>query len=348
MTRSISYRDALNEAMMHEMDRDPDVFVFGLDVDDHKRIFGSTRHLVEKFGPERVFGTPLSEDAMTGLALGAALEGMRPIHVHIRADFLLLAMNQIVNMISIARYMSSGRVRVPLVIRAVVGRGWGQSAQHSKALHATLAHHPGLKVIMPATPNEARGMLMSAIRDDNPVIQLEHRWLYDIEGPVDSDSTGLPLETHALLREGRDATVVATSWMAVEALHAAEILDRHHGVSIEIVNARCAAPLDASVILSSVRKTGSCVVADNDWLHCGLSAEIAAQVMAACFGELRRPVERIGWQATPCPTTRVLENEFYSNARDIVRAVERQLDLGAADLSAENFYSYENKFRGPF
>ena len=348
MSRVLSYRDALNEAMMLEMDRDPDVFVFGLDVDDHKRIFGSTAHLLEKFGPDRVFGTPLSEDAMTGMALGAALEGMRPIHVHIRADFLLLGMNQIANMISIARYMAAGKIKVPLVIRAVVGRGWGQSAQHSKALHSMLAQIPGIKVIMPATPNEARGMLISAVRDDNPVIQLEHRWLYDVEGVVDSSTDGIPLEEHVVLREGSDATVVATSWMTVEAMHAAEILQRQRGVEVEVVNARCAAPLDDSVILESVTKTGVCVVADNDWLHCGLSAEIATRVMTRLFGRLQAPVARVGWEATPCPTTRCLENAFYANARQIVHALETQLELEPVDLDTEQFYTYEEKFKGPF
>ncbi len=348
MKRTLSYRQALNEAMALEMARDPEVFVFGLDVDDHKRIFGSTNELVEKFGADRVMGTPLSEEAMTGLALGAALEGMRPIHVHIRADFLFLALNQIANMISIARYMAAGQVNVPLVIRAVVGRGWGQSAQHSKSMHSILAHLPGIKVTMPATPNEARGMLISAIRDDNPVIQLEHRWLYDVEGPVDTHTKGLPMEQHVVLRSGSDMTIVATSWMSVEAMHAAEILSRRSGVELEVVNARCAAPLDDTVMLSSVEKTRSCIVADNDWLHCGLSAEIAARVMTHCFGRLNSPVERIGWAPTPCPTTRCLENEFYANARNIIRAVEKMLKLRPLDLSEEDFYSHERGFKGPF
>jgi pyruvate dehydrogenase E1 component beta subunit len=347
MTRILSYRDALNDALTLEMDRDPNVFVFGLDVDDHKRIFGSTRGLVEKFGPERCFGTPVSEDAMTGLALGAALEGLRPVHVHIRVDFLVLAMNQLANMVSVQRYLSAGRLRVPLVIRAVVGRGWGQSAQHSKSLHAIFAHLPGLKVVMPATPNEARGLLISAIRDDNPVVFLEHRWLYDVEGPVDDGTDGLPLEEPVVLRPGRDATVVATSWMTVEALRAAELLAAR-GVELEVINARCAAPLHDVLLVESAARTRHCVVADNDWLHCGLSAEIAARVMEKCFGRLAAPVTRIGWPHVPCPTTRCLEDEFYPNAVEIIRAVEAQLGLAPANLSRESFYSYENKFRGPF
>ena len=347
MTRLLTYRDAINEAITLEMDRDPDVFVFGLDVDDHKRILGTTRGLVEKFGPERCFGTPLSEDAMTGLALGAAISGFRPIHVHIRADFLLLAMNQIVNMISTTRYLSAGRLRVPLVIRAMVGRGWGQSAQHSKSLHSLFAHVPGLKVVLPATPNEARGLMISAIRDDDPVIFLEHRWLHDIEGPVDDEARGLPIGPAALLRRGEDVTVVATSWMNVEALRAAELLAQR-GVALEIVNARTVAPFDDALVLESVERTGHCVVADNDWLHCGFGAEVAARVSERLFGRLRAPVARIGWAPTPCPTTRPLEDAFYPNSRDLIRTVERLLGLEPMDLEGVDFYTYENRFKGPF
>jgi pyruvate dehydrogenase E1 component beta subunit len=347
VTRLLTYRDAINEAITLEMDRDPDVFLFGLDVDDHKRILGTTRGLVEKFGPERCFSTPLSEDAMTGLALGAAISGFRPIHVHIRADFLLLAMNQIVNMISNTRYLSAGRLRVPLVIRAVVGRGWGQAAQHSKSLHSLFAHVPGLKVVLPATPNEARGLMIAAIRDDDPVIFLEHRWLHDIEGPVDDEARGLPIGPAALLRRGGDVTVVATSWMNVEALRAAELLARR-GVELEIVNARTVAPFDDAVVLESVERTGRCVVADNDWLHCGFSAEVAARVSERLFGRLRAPVVRLGWAPTPCPTTRCLEDEFYPNSLDMIRAVERLLGLEPMDLTGIDFYTYENRFKGPF
>ena len=176
--RAISFCDALAEATRQEMERDPSVFVYGIGVPDHKKIFGSTVGLVEQFGPDRCFDTPLCEEAMTGFGLGAAINGMRPIHIHIRLDFLLLAMNQLVNMISSFTYSTEGRVRVPMVIRAVVGRGWGQGYQHSKSLHSFFAHIPGLKVVLPTRPSDAKGLLISAIRDDNPVVFIEHRWLY--------------------------------------------------------------------------------------------------------------------------------------------------------------------------
>ncbi len=347
MTRTISYRDALNEAMTEEMRRDAGVFTYGIDVGDHKRIFNSTKGLVEEFGPKRCFSTPLAEDAMTGFGLGAAINGMRPVHVHMRVDFLLLGMNQLVNMIATHRYGSGGAMKVPIVIRAIIGRGWGQSYQHSKALHSWFAHVPGLKVVMPSTPRDAKGMLIAAIRDDNPVVFIEHRWLYDAVGEVPDDCSTVALDGARVLRAGSDVTVVGTSWMNVEAVRAAQILEKR-GVSLEVVDARSISPFDSETIVRSVRKTGRCVVADNDWVHCGFSAEVAASVYQACLRELKSPISRIGYEAVPCPCTRPLEDEFYPNAIDIIRAVESQLGLSATDLSGEDFYSYENKFKGPF
>jgi len=342
----MQYREALAHAQADAMAEDPNVFVFGLDVPDFKSIFGSTKGLLEKFGPQRVFGTPLSEDAMTGVALGAALTGLRPIHVHIRVDFLLLGMNQIANMISTMRYMSGGKLKVPLVLRAVVGRGWGQGPQHSKTLHSFFAHIPGLKVVMPSSAQDAYSLLRSAIADDNPVICIEHRWMYDVVGPVDK-SVKIPLGKASVLREGKDATLLTTSWMAIEAMQAADILARS-GVQVEVIDIRSIAPLDTGTIVASVQKTGRCVVADYDWTFCGFSAELAAVVSYNCFSELKAPVERVGFAHVPCPTTRPLENLFYPSAESIVRALEKNLRLSPADLSKDTLYSYENKFKGPF
>jgi pyruvate dehydrogenase E1 component beta subunit len=345
--RVISYREALTEAMSQEMERDPNVFVYGIDVPDHKRIFGSTVGLVEKFGLERCFDTPLSEDAMTGFGLGAAINGMRPIHVHMRVDFMLLAMNQLANMVSSYRYGAGSKLKVPMVIRAVIGRGWGQSFQHSKSMYSIFAHIPGLKVALPATARDAKGLLITAIRDDNPVIFMEHRLLYDVSGEVPEEPYAIPFGEANILREGEDITVVATSWMCVEALKAAEVMQKH-GISVEVVDPRTIAPLDDNLIIESVKKTGHCIVADSDWTHCGLSAEVAARVSESCFDYLKSPVIRIGFAPTPCPCTRPLENYFYPNAIDIIRAIEKKMELQPIDLSNEDFYSYENKFRGPF
>lgn len=346
MKSVITFREALNLALVREMEADSSVFVFGLDVPDHKRIFGSTKGLVEKFGAERCFGTPLSEEAMTGVALGAALSGLRPVHVHIRVDFMLLAMNQIANMVSNLRYLSGGRLKIPLVIRAVIGRGWGQSAQHSKSLHSVFAHFPGLKVVLPTTPQDAYSLLRAAIRDDNPVIFMEHRWLYDVEGQVDDDEV-IPLGHPALRRAGDAVTIVSTSWMTVEAMKAAEVLAKR-GVELEVVDVHTVAPLEEDPIVASVMKTKHCIVADYDWVFCGFSAELAALIGHRCFGVLQKPVERLGFAHVPCPTTRPLENLFYPSALTIIRTVERMLKLDEADLSGESFYTYERNFKGPF
>jgi pyruvate dehydrogenase E1 component beta subunit len=343
----ISYCDAINEAIIQEMERDPRVFIFGIGVPDHKKIFGTTANILEKFGPSRCFDTPIAEDSMTGLALGAAINGLRPIHVHIRVDFLLLAMNQIANMISSFRYGSGGCMGAPLVIRAIVGRGWGQGFQHSKSMHGTFAKIPGLKVICPTTPADAKGLMTAAIRDDDPVLVFEHRWLYWQTGEVPAEPLTIPIGQGHVVREGRDLTVVATSWMNVEALHAANILSRA-GIEVEIIDPRTITPLDEEIIVRSVEKTGHCLVADNDWTFCGFSAEVSAMVSQRCFGRLKAPVQRLGFVHTPCPTVRVLENEFYPNAAKLVRVIEKMLGLSPTDLSGELFYSHENRFKGPF
>ncbi len=345
-TRLISYRQAIAEALAEEMRLDPNVFVYGIDAADHKRIFGSTSGLLEEFGPERIFSTPLSEEALLGFGLGAAINGMRPVNVHIRLDFLLLAMNQLVNMVSSYGYGSNGRYKIPLVIRAVIGKGWGQSYQHSKSLQSFFAHIPGLKVIMPTTPSDTKGLLKAAIRDNNPVVFLEHRMLYDVMGEVDENPDPLPMGQGKILHEGKDVTIVATSYMNVEALKAAEILERR-GVSVEVIDPRTISPLDEGIIINSVKKTGHLIIADYDWINCGFSAEVATRVYDQCYKILKSAVKRIGFAPTPCPCTRPLENEFYPNAVTIIRAIEEKL-FQPTDLSNEQFYSYENKFKGPF
>ncbi|MBF0227311.1 MAG: alpha-ketoacid dehydrogenase subunit beta [Desulfobacterales bacterium] len=345
--RMITYCDALNEAMIQEMERDNSIFVYGIGVSDHKRIFDSTRNILEKFGHERCFETPLAEDSMTGFALGAAINGLRPIHIHIRMDFLLLAMNQIVNMISSFSYGCVGKRSVPLVIRVVIGRGWGQGFQHSKSMHATFAHIPGLKVVLPTSPSDAKGLLIAAIRDNNPVIFIEHRWLYWQKGEVQEKIYEIPIGKGNIVRKGKDLTIVATSWMNIEALHAAKILS-YHGVEIEIIDIRTICPLDEQIIIESAKKTKHLIVADNDWIYCGFSSEVAAIVSEKCFGHLKAPVKRIGFAQVPCPTARHLENKFYPNAETIVKEVEQMLGLSKIDLSSESFYSHENRFKGPF
>lgn len=346
-TRKITYQDAINEALIQEMRRDKNVFLYGIDVADHKRTFDTGKNILELFGPKRCFSTPLAEDSLLGFGIGAAINGLRPVNVHIRIDFLLLAMNQLINIASSFRYGSGGVFSVPLTIRAIIGRGWGQGFQHSKTMQSIFAHVPGLKVIMPTTPSDAKGMLVAAIRDNNPVIVLEHRWLYYQTGDVAKELYETEIGKANILRKGKDLTIVATSWMNVEAKEAADIL-KERGISAEIVDPRTIFPLDEKTIAQSVKKTGRCLVADCDWLYCGFSAEVAAMVSQKCFNALKAPVERVGFARTPCPTVRILENEFFPNAFNIVRAAEKILKLKPMDLSSRTLYSYENKFKGPF
>lgn len=346
-THRISYRNAINEALHQEMERDQSIFIYGIDVADHKRIFGSTVGLLEKFGPERVFSTPLSEESLLGFGLGAAINGLRPINVHIRVDFLLLAMNQLVNMVASYHYGSDGKLEVPLVIRAIIGKGWGQSYQHSKSLQSIFAHIPGLKVVMPTTPKDAKGLLIAAIRDTNPVVVLEHRMLYDVEGEVPIKPTPTLIGKGQILKTGKDITIVATSYTVVEALKAAKVLEKR-GVRVEVVDPRSIFPLDEELIVESVKKTRHCIIADYDWTYCGFSAEVAARIYEKLSRRLRSPITRLGFAPTHCPCTRALEDEFYPDAINLIREVEKKLKLRRTDLSNETFYSYENKFRGPF
>lgn len=346
-TKKISYRTAINQALHQEMERDNSIFIYGIDVADHKRIFGSTAGLLEKFGQKRVFSTPLSEEALLGFGLGAAINGLRPINVHIRVDFLLLAINQLVNMVGSYHYGTDGKIKVPLVIRAIIGKGWGQSYQHSKSLQSFFAHIPGLKVVMPTTPADAKGLLISAIRDNNPVVVLEHRMLYDVEDKVPIKPIPIPLGIGQILKEGKDITIIATSYSVVSAMKAAEVLE-NIGVSVEVVDPRSIFPLDEELIIKSVEKTGHCIIADYDWTFCGFSAEMAARIYEKLSHKLKSEIARLGFAPTHCPGTRPLENEFYTDSIDLIRAAEKKLKLTEMDLSQETFYSYENKFRGPF
>jgi acetoin:2,6-dichlorophenolindophenol oxidoreductase subunit beta len=347
--RLLTYVDALREGTAQEMRRDPRVFVFGLDVDDHKAIQGSTRGLVEEFGSERVFGTPLSEDAMTGVAIGAAMAGMRPVHVHIRMDFLMLCMNQLVNIAAKSRYMYDGQVKVPLVVRSMIGKSWGQGAQHSQGLHAMFMHVPGLKVVAPSNAFDAKGCLIHAIRDDNPVIFVEHRLLYFTDAYVPEESFEVPFGKARLCTRGDDITIVGISNMVVESLRANEIL-AEAGIHAEVIDPISLVPLDIDTIVQSVQRTGRLLVIDNAWTNCGASAEIVARVVERMSGKPIQ-VQRMGYAPTTCPTTPALEREFYPDPAKISKTAHAMVrpnepDWMPAPKSAE--LAYQTKFRGPF
>jgi pyruvate/2-oxoglutarate/acetoin dehydrogenase E1 component len=348
--RLLTYVDALREAAAQEMRRDPSVFIFGLDTDDHKGIQGSTRGLVEEFGPERVFGTPLSEDAMTGVAIGAAMAGMRPIHVHIRMDFLMLAMNQLVNIAAKSRYMYGGQTKVPLVVRSMIGKSWGQGAQHSQGLHSMFMHVPGLKVVAPSNAHDAKGCLIAAIRDDNPVIFVEHRLLYFTDSYVPEDLYEVPFGKARICAHGDDITIVGISNMLVECLRAKELLT-DIGIRAEVIDPISLVPLDVETIEQSVKRTGRLLVVDNAWTSCGASAEIVARIAESnvCSGRVR--FGRMGYAPTTCPTTPELEREFYPDPVKIAQAAYAMVRPDSAMWTPDPKHaelSYQAKFRGPF
>jgi len=300
----------------------------GLGVPDPKGIFGTTLHLQQKYGDERVMDMPLSENGMTGVAIGAALVGMRPIMTHQRLDFALLAMEQIVNQAANWYYMFGGQMSIPLVIRMIIGRGWGQGSQHSQSLQAWFAHVPGLKVVMPTTPYDAKGLLIASIEDNNPVIFIEHRWIHNIEGHVPEEMYRVPLGQARVAREGNDVTIAALSYMTLEALHAAEMLAAD-GISTEVIDVRTLKPLDGALITESVRKTGHLLVADVAWKTAGFGAEIVAQVVEEVFHELKSPPQRLTLPDCPTPSTAALANLYYPRAVHIVATVRKMLGLGA-------------------
>ncbi len=348
--RLVTYVDALREGLAQEMQRDPRVMVFGLDVDDHKAIQGSTRGLLETFGPERVFGTPLSEDAMTGVAIGAAMAGMRPVHVHIRMDFLMLCMNQLVNIAAKSRYMYDGQVKVPLVVRSMIGKSWGQGAQHSQGLHAMFMHVPGLKVVAPSNAFDAKGCLIHAIRDDNPVIFVEHRLLYFTDAYVPEESFEVAFGKARLCTRGDDITIVGISNMLVESLRAHELL-ADVGIRAEVIDPISLVPLDIDSISQSAQRTGRLLVVDNAWTNCGASAEIVARVVERVRNGKPIQVRRMGYAPTTCPTTPVLEREFYPDPAKIAQTAHAMVRPGDADwkpAAKASELAYQVKFRGPF
>lgn len=346
--RQITYREAIDEATRQAMAKDERIIVLGVGVDDAKGIFGTTRGAFEQFGSTRVFDTPLSEAALTGMCVGAGLRGLHPLLVHARNDFLLLTMDQIVNNAAKWRYMCGGTLQVPFTIRAVIGRGWGQAAQHSQSLQALFAHVPGLAVIMPATPADAKGLLMTALSMDSPVICLEHRWLYEKSGPVPEDPYSIPLGQAGLVREGSDVTIVAVSHMVLEAVQAAEALAAD-GIQAEILDVRSLRPLDSDSIARSVAKTGRLVIADTGWKSFGVSAEIAARIGEALFGRLKAPIRRVALPDVPTPASSALEQVYYPGPREIAAAARRCLEAALPEESAERpAPARPRDFHGPF
>jgi pyruvate dehydrogenase E1 component beta subunit len=341
--------------MGEAMRSDPRVFVIGQGVSDYKGTFGSTLGLVDEFGADRVIDTPLAEEATTGIALGAALNGLYPINTHIRADFALLAMNQIINLAAKYKYMFGGRFEVPMLIRMVVGRSWGQGAQHSQSLQSLFAHIPGLTVIMPASAASILEDYPHAIAHvRGPVVAIEHRLMYDLKFDTDGGAAtpaGSPL-TSRLVRRGKDLTIVATSIMVVEAIRAAEHLATTRGIECEIIDLNCVSHPDAAAIITSVRKTGRLLVADTSWRGYGVCAEVCRIVAEHDPSALRAPVVTLGMQPAPCPTAKSLEDLYYPNLTQFVdRAAALVIgrhDHGVPLPDEHSMADVYKRFKGPF
>ncbi len=352
MHRELKYSQAVHEAIELCMARDRSVYVMGLGVPDPKGIFGTTLGLKDKFGAGRVLDMPASENGMTGVAIGSALVGMRPIMTHQRIDFALLALDQIAGQAANWHYMFGGQARVPLVIRMIIGRGWGQGPQHSQSLHAWFAHIPGLKVVMPATPYDVKGLLIASVEDDNPVVFIEHRWLHNITGDVPGGLYRVPLGRSRVAREGDDLTIATASYMTLEALRAAEML-AEEGLNAEVIDLRTLKPLDEAPILDSVRKTGRLIVADTGWRSVGFSAEVVARVTEAALDHLKAPPRRVTLPDCPTPTSRALADFYYPSARDIVATawgmMGLEVELPVMQETAGALLDVPDKsFTGPF
>lgn len=319
--RGLTYAEAVKEALTQILQQDKRVFLIGEGIDDTGGVFGTTKDLHKKFGKHRVIDIPIAENTLTGVAIGAAISGMRPVFVHMRMDFLPMSMDQIVNHAAKWSYMFGGKVKLSLTIRSIIGRGWGSAAQHSQSLQALFMHTPGLKVAMPSTPYDAKGLLTSSIKGDSPVIFIEHRWLYKHVGYVPRESYTLPFGKGVVRRSGKDITLVGISYMVFESLKAQEILEKE-GISVEVIDPRTLNPLDEELIFESVKKTGRLVIADTGWKNCGVAAEISARVSEKIFKYLKAPIVRIALPECPTPASSILEEEFYPDYKDIVIGIK--------------------------
>jgi pyruvate/2-oxoglutarate/acetoin dehydrogenase E1 component len=322
-----TYREAIRDSMSEAMRRDDDVFIMGEDIAEMGGSMGVTQGMLEEFGPDRVRNTPISEMAIVGAGIGAALQGMRPIVEIMYQDFTTLAMEQLVSQAAKHRYMSGGQLSVPLTVRTQGGAGWSPGAQHAQQLEAWFVHVPGLKVVFPSTPADAQGLLWSSIYDENPVMFFEHRTLYPIKGEVPDEIEPIELGKARIHREGKDVTVVATGRLVHESLAAADDAEEQ-GISVEVIDPRTLQPLDEETVVASVNKTSRCVVAHEAVVRMGWGAELAAVVQEKCFDYLDAPVERVGAKFTPIPFAPVMEEFVIPHKADVLEAILRTVERG--------------------
>jgi pyruvate dehydrogenase E1 component beta subunit len=323
----LTYREAVRDALARALRADDRVFVMGEDIAEMGGSMGVTQGLLEEFGPKRIRNTPISEMAIVGTGIGAAIQGLRPVVEIMYEDFLTLSMEQIVNQAAKHRTMSGGQVKVPLTIRTQGGAGWSPGAQHAQQLESWFVHVPGLKVVFASTPEDVRGLLWSSIYDENPVIFFEHRTLYPLKGEVPEELEPIALGKARVHREGEDVTVVATGRLVHEALRAAEEAEKE-GVSVEVVDPRTLLPLDEETIVASVRKTTRCVTAHEAVTRGGFGAELAAVIQHGAFDYLDAPIERVGARFAPLPFAPVMENHVVPHADDVLEAIRRTIARG--------------------
>ena len=317
--RVVSYTQAIREALTIGLTNDSAVFVMGQGVDDPSAMFGTTKGLQGQFGPSRVFDTPLSEEGMMGVCAGAAMNGMRPVFMHNRPDFVLLAFNQLVTHAAKFHFMDNGQTTVPMVVWAAIGRGWGSGAQHSQAIQGLLLGVPGLKIVMPSTPYDAKGLLLSAILDNNPVCVFEHRWLMKKDGVVPEGFYRVPLGKGIYRRRGTDVTIAGASH-AIELAAQAAVQLEAEGISAEVIDLRTIKPMDEQIILESLEKTGRIVAVDTAWMKGGVCAEIGCLAAEKGFRLLKAPVARVGLPDIPAPAGYTLEQFYYPDAARIAAA----------------------------
>ncbi len=322
--REITFREALNESLRYNMKKDSRVFCWGEDIGILGGAFGVTAGLIEEFGPERIIDTPISEIAITGAAIGAALGGLRPVAEIMYIDFTPGCMDMIVNQMAKIHYMFGGQVKVPMVLRVVSGAMGYNAAQHSQSFYSFFVHTPGLIVATPTTPYDAKGLLNTAITDENPVIFVENKRTVNIKGPVPEEFYSIPFGKADIKRTGKDLTIVATQALVYDALSVAEDMDKE-GFSIEVIDPRTLKPFDEQTIFDSVKKTGKLIVCDEGWINCGIASEIAARVTEQCFDWLDAPIIRVAAPDTPCPFSPPLEDEYIPGKKNIKEAIQKIL-----------------------
>jgi acetoin:2,6-dichlorophenolindophenol oxidoreductase subunit beta len=327
--RNLRYSEAMFEGFNQILEKDPDVFIIGQGLWSPWYVGATMTDLEKTYGKERILDSPISENATTGIAIGAAIAGKKAIVVHPRMDFMLLAMDPLVNQASNWSYLFNSEASVPLVVRSIINRGGEQGAQHSQALQSFFMHVPGIKVVMPATAADAKGLLYGAVLDNNPVMFIDDRWCYETEGEVPENLEPIPLGKAEVIREGTDISIIAYSYMVHEALESAEIL-KNQGISAEVINLRTIKPWDHTTVINSIRKTRRAIVTDTGWVEGGVAAEIAAKINGEIFGDLDAPVLRVGLPNSPAPCARTLEEVYYPKSRTITEAVN--ISMGSLDL----------------